>query len=233
MTHRTPRVQLAGTALLLAALVPFVGCSDDDGAGASTSAATASAETTTRSTVPTTTSSPSRTTAAATTTEAPPTTVDPIAATKAAVAAAVAQARQDYLYATMNYDAPDALTVFGQTTAPDSPSYQLGIANINELQSHGWRVRLNPDVPSVTTVEGDVTLLDGPPATKAEVTVCTIDSPVVYEPGGAPDGSDTVVNDEITAFRTRVTVVMQDGVWKVYEGTGIGKWPGSTSCPAA
>jgi hypothetical protein len=231
MSRRTPRIPLAAAVLLLTALVPFVGCSDDDGAGASTSAATAPAETTTPTTAPTSTSMTARTTEAPTT-EAPPTTVDPIAATKAAVVAAVVQARQDYLYATMNYDAPDALTVFGKTTAPDSPSYQLGVANINELQSHGWRVRLNPEVPSVTTVESDVTLLDGPPATKAEVTVCTIDSPVVYEPGGAPDGSDTVVNDEVTAFRTRVTLVMQDGAWKVYEGTGIGKWPGSTSCPA-
>jgi hypothetical protein len=87
------------------------------------------------------------------TTGATTTTTDPIAATKAAVVAAVVQARQDYVYATMNYDEADALTVFGQTTAPDSPSYQLGLANIAVLQSHGWRVRLNPDVPSVTTVE--------------------------------------------------------------------------------
>ncbi len=143
----------------------------------------------------TTTSAPS-TSAAATTT-----TVDEIAQTKAAVAAAVSAARSNYLYAVRNYDAPDALTVLASTTVADSPSYLQATQNIDTLRSHGWKSRENPQVPSASTVEGDVELSGGPPATKALVTVCTIDSGVVFEPGGAPDGSDTIVNDEIVAER--------------------------------
>ena len=143
------------------------------------------------------------------------------------------QSRQDYLYAIFNLDAPDAMTVLANTTAPSSPSWTLTLANIEQLRSKGWRARPDPTVPSTTTVEGEVKLLDGPPATKAEITVCTIDSGIVYEPGGAPDGSDTIVSDKITARRTRVTMVLQDGGWKLYEGTVLGSWDGATSCPAS
>ena len=161
------------------------------------------------------------------------TTVDEVAQTKAAVAAAVTAARSNYLYAVRNYDAPDALAVLASTTVTDSPSYLQATQNIDTLRSTaGGRVQ-NPQVPSVATVEGDVELVDGPPATKAVVTVCTIDSGVVFEPGGAPDGSDTIVNDEIVSQRDRVTLVLENGAWKLYEGTNIGSWPGQTTCPAA
>ena len=50
--------------------------------------------------------------------------------------------------------------------------------------------RPNPDVPSALTVESEVTLLDGPPATKAEVTVCEVLSVgVIYRAGwSGPNG---------------------------------------------
>jgi hypothetical protein len=232
MTHRTPRNQLAGAALLLAALMPFVGCSDDDdGAGASTSAATAPAETTTRPAAPTSTSTTARTTEGPTTTLAPPTTVDPIAATKAAVAAAAVQSRLDYLYAVQNYDAPDAMAVLSSHVAANSPALQLGIQNMETLRSHGWRVRPNPDVPSSLTVESDVTLLDGPPATKAELTVCEVSAGIVYEPSSGPNGEDTIVNDEINSSRSRITMVLEDGAWKLVSGEDLGTFDGQSSCP--
>jgi hypothetical protein len=152
--------------------------------------------------------------------------------TKAAVVAAAVQSRQDYVYALVNFDAPDALTVLARTTATNSPSWALTLGNIEQLRGKGWRARQDPKTPSTTTVEGDVKLLDGPPATRAEVTVCTIDSGIVYEPGGAPDGSDAIVSDTITARRNRLTMVLQDGAWKLFEGSGLGSWDGATSCPA-
>ena len=139
------------------------------------------------------------------------------------------QSRQDYLYAVRNYDAPDALDVLSHSVVRDSPSWVLTTRNMETLRSHGWRSRENPEAPSTLTVEGEVTLLD---ATRAEATVCTIDSGVVFEPGAAPDGSDTIVNDQITAVRDRITMVLDGGVWKLYEGTGLGSWIGATSCPA-
>ncbi len=137
------------------------------------------------------------------------------------------QSRQNYKYALQNYDAPDALDVLARTTAANSPAWNLTLENIDTLRTNGWRSTPNPTVPSVSTVEGGVDLLDGPPATRAQATVCTIDSDIVVEPGGAPDGSDTVVNDEVTARRNRITMVLEGGVWKLSEGTGLGSWSGS------
>ena len=110
---------------------------------------------------------------------------------------------------------------------------QLTLENIETLRSNGWRTRENPAVPSILTVEGDVELLDGPPATRAEVTVCEIGAGIVYEPAGAPDGSDAIVNDEIVARRARTTLVLEDGTWKVFGGESLGEWNGAATCPAA
>jgi hypothetical protein len=220
-------VPLVGLFVALA----LTGCTDDDTASDTTSTATAALSAPTPSAI-TTSGAITAPTSADPSTTAAPTTTDLSAATKAAVAAAVVQGRQNYQYALENYDAPDALDVLARTTAANSPAWELTLKNMDALRTNGWRSTPNPTVPSVTTVEGDVDLLDGPPATRAQVTVCTIDSDIVVEPGGAPDGSDTVVNDEVTARRNRITMVLEGGVWKLSEGTGLGSWSGS-ACPAA
>lgn len=228
------RSRHAAIGLVATALLAAAGCTSDPDATASSVTSTVDPGTTeiSSSVLPTSQASePPPTSATTSTVIATTTTVDQAAATRAAVVAAVASARNNYLYAVRNYDAPDALAVLSSTTVVDSPSYRQATQNIDTLRSRGWRSRENPSVPSVSTVEGEVDLLDGPPATKAEVNVCTIDSGVVFEPGGAPDGSDTVVNDEIVAQLDRVTLVYEDGAWKLYEGTNIGSWPGQTACP--
>jgi len=229
------RFRYAAIGLVAMGLLAAGGCKNDPGATSSSAPSTVDSATTASrsSTAPTSSTTDPPTTSATTSTAlATTTTVDQVAVAKGAAAAAVVQGRQDYLYAIFNFDAPDALTVLANTTVPDSPSWALTVGNMDQLRSKGWRARPDPTVPSATTVEGDVQLLDGPPATRAEVTVCTIDSGIVYEPGGAPDGSDTIVSDSITARRTRVTMVLQDGHWKAYEGTVLGSWDGATSCPA-
>ena len=142
------------------------------------------------------------------------------------------QSRQDYLYAIQNYDAPDALDVLSRTAVRDSPSWLLAVANMETLRANGWRSKPHPTIPSTTTVEGEVELLDGPPATRAELTVCTISSGIVYLPGGAADGSDVTINDEVVARRSRVTMVLEGGSWKALDGIAIGTWSGATACPA-
>jgi hypothetical protein len=222
-------VPLAG----LFVVVALSACTDDDAASSTTSApATPVFSEPTASTITTslTTAAPP-TIAEPSTTVAPTMTTDSSAATRAAVAAAIVQNRQDYEYALQNYDAPDALDVVARTTAANSPSWDLTLKNMGTLRTNGWKSTPNPTVPSVAIVEGDAELLDGPPATRAQVTICTIDSDIVIEPGGAPDGSDTVVNDEVVARRTRVTMVLEEGAWKAYEGTGLGSWTGQATCP--
>jgi hypothetical protein len=229
---RRPRV----AALLLAGAVVAAGCSDG-GDASDITATTAAGETTTVTTEPpatTTVSTVPPTTVSTTTTStsAPTTTVDEIAATERAVAKAAVQSRKDYLYAVRHYNAPNVLRVLRRTHAAESPSLELALDNMETLRSNGWRARPDPGVPSTLTPEGEVELLDGPPATRAELTVCVIDSGVVYEPGGAPDGSDAIVNDEIVARRSRITMVLEDGAWKLFEGTALGEWVGETVCPA-
>jgi len=118
------------------------------------------------------------------------------------------------------------------TTVAGSPSLEVTLRNLDTLRTNGWRARPNPDVPDTYTIESEVDLLDGPPATRAEVTVCEVGAGVVYEPGAAPDGSDTVVNDEIVARRNRVTLVLEDTTWKVSDGSDLDTWRGVTECPA-
>jgi hypothetical protein len=230
-------------ASVIAATLAFVltasSCSGDDDTAATTSTPrvtstmTEPSTTVASSTIEPSTPSTSSTSTVAPTTAAPTTTIDEVALTKQAVAEAAVLSRENYLYAVRNYFRPTALRRLARTTVRDSPSWDLTLQNIETLRSNGWRSRENPDVPSTLTVEGDVDLLDGPPATRAELTVCVIDSGVVYEPGGAPDGSDTIVNDEITANRNRITMVLEDGSWKLFDGTGLQSWNGSTTCPAA
>jgi hypothetical protein len=214
---------------LLALMLAGSACNGEDSANTSTvSPSTVSVSTSGEPSTTSTLSTPSPTTG---TTQATTTTIDKIAATKQAIAAAAVQSRQDYLYAVQNYDAPDALTVLGRTAAANSPALQLGVDNMNNLRSHGWKVRPNPTIPSSLTVESDVDLLDGPPATRAQLTVCEIGSGIIYEPNAAPDGSDTIVNDEINARRSRVTMVLEGGSWKVYSGEELGTWNGEATCP--
>lgn len=160
-----------------------------------------------------------------------PSTSDVSAATKRAVADAAVQARVAYNYALLNYDAPDALDVLATSVVRDSPSWALTTQNMDKLRDNGWLARVNPDVADQSVVEGEAQLLDGPPATRAEVTVCTTSAGVVYKPGGAPDGSDLIVNDDVVARRERLSMVLQDGVWKLEQGTNVGTWKGVATCP--
>ncbi len=109
----------------------------------------------------------------------------------------------------------------------------MTLQNMDTLRSNGWSARLNPEIPDTATVEGEVQLLDGPPPTKALAMVCTISAGVVYKPGAAPDGGDVVINDEVVARRDQVTLVLEDGTWKVEQGTNVGTWKGASKCPAA
>jgi hypothetical protein len=225
-------------AALLAFGLAVTGCSSDDDAATSSTLVDAStvtepSTTAASSTIGTGTPATTSNSTSSTSTVAPTTTVDEVALTRRAVAQAAVQSRHNYLYAVRNYDRPNALRRLARTTVRDSPSWDLTLQNMETLRSNGWRSRENPDVPSTLTVEGDPELLDGPPATRAELTVCVIDSGVVYEPGGAPDGSDTIVNDEIIASRSRITMMLDDGAWKLFEGTELGTWNGRTTCPAA
>jgi hypothetical protein len=237
---------VGGHLAFLVVLAMLTSCTNDHG---STVQSTTQSSVTSKTPAPTTTVGSSTeqtesttTTAAAPVTTAaapvtmrssPPDTQNGDAATKAAVASAIARSRQDYIYAVGNYDAPDALEVLRRTWSEGGPSWDLVLRTMQSMQSNGYRLRPNGSVPDASMVEGEVKLLDGPPATRAEVQVCTVSSDIVFKPGAAPDGSDVTINDAVVSRRTRVTLVFQDGAWKAYEGTILGTWDGQSSCPAA
>ncbi len=168
------------------------------------------------------------------TTTSPPTTrpPDPRAEAEAALRRAPIQNRKAYLYAVKNYTAADALDRLAATTVRGGPSWELALDNVRELRRNGWKVRSNPAARETVAVES-IDLGDGPPYGEAMVTVCNVGTSVVYEPGGSPDGSDVIVNDEIVARRSRSTFVVNDGKWKLETGYSLGEWNGETECPPA
>lgn len=172
----------------------------------------------------TTTSAPPETTAA-TTVEAT-TPVDPV---ETAVVDGLIASRDAYLFAVYNLDAADAIDRLNSTHAAGSPSLALALENIQTLLDNGWLARPNPDVPDKVTIESDVTMLTD---TTAELTACVVGAGEVYAPGAGDGGADLLVNGEIEAALNRVTMVLEDGRWKVQSGTNISTEAG-TACVAA
>lgn len=164
------------------------------------------------------------------TTTAPPTTIDPIAAEEAAVAARVLEIDSVRWDSVVNLDAP------GNAEVLDAHYTDAGVAravlesDLQALRDEGWRVRERPELPQSLTVEG-VVLVDGPPATRADATVCIVDSTILYEPAGAPDGSDAIVDDEIVAYRSVQHLLFEDGAWQLDEVETIDEWTGVAECP--
>lgn len=100
------------------------------------------------------------------------------------------------------------------------------------LRERGLRGRVNPDQPWALTVE-IVEFLEEP-FRRADVTVCFVDTNILLEPGGAPDGSDLVVNDEVGAIRIVYTLVVEDGRWQLLHGQDLTELRlGETECPPA
>jgi hypothetical protein len=161
----------------------------------------------------TTTSAPPETTAASTVESTTP--VDPI---ETAVVDGLIASRDAYLYAVYNLDAADAIDRLNATHAAGSPSLALAFENVQTLVGNGWLARPNPDVPDTVTIESDVTLLDD---TTAELTACIVGAGEVYAPGAGEGGADLLVNGEIEAALDRVTMVLEDGRWKLREGVGL------------
>jgi hypothetical protein len=83
--------------------------------------------------------------------------------------------------------------------------------------------------PDTVTIESDVTMLND---TTAELTACVVGAGEVYAPGAGDGGADLLVNGEIEAALNRVTMVLEDGRWKLQSGTNISTEAG-TACVAA
>ena len=234
MRLHAPRLGAMATAIVI--LVACAGSdSSDEATENSTSTAPPATDVAATTTIPepnpTTTSTSSTTTTttveASTSTEAPPTSTEPAAPTEELVTAGLIESREAYLYAVYNLDAPDAIERLNATHAAGSPSLDLALDNVQILADNGWLARPNPDVPDTITIESDVTMTD---ATSAEVTACVVGAGEVYAPATG-ENAEVIVNGEIEAALDRVTMVLEDGRWKLQEGTNLTTGSGTECLP--
>jgi hypothetical protein len=114
------------------------------------------------------------------------------------------------------------------TTA--GPNRDLSLSILEHLALHGRVARSNPDAPEGVAVESPVEFLDGE-RSRARIVVCERNHEIVWEPGGAPDGSDALINDEVVARRIEVELRRVDGRWLSYTGLEVQTWPGHEFCP--
>jgi hypothetical protein len=197
------------TCLLLAA------CSDSNsGADASTTTV-----------APATTAATTTTEPPAPSTEAPSTTVD----TEAQLAAA----EQAYL------DAFDAYIAAARDPAnPDlraeiehlytGPNLEFTISQLDGFVEQNWVARPG-DEPSRTVVLRTASFLPDL-TTFVELVSCEVNGEIFVEVGGAPDGSDSLVTDEITVGRLVVRLQLVEGLWKVDSGETIAELASPEDC---
>jgi hypothetical protein len=166
-----------------------------------------------------------------TTTAAPTTTLDPIAAEEAAVSEAAVQARMARFNALVNLDDPTTAESLDAYYVADGSALTEVLLGMQDLRDNGWRLRVNPNVEESLAVES-VSFDDPAAPTRAELVVCIVDTGVIYEPGGGPEGEDVIVDDAVVARRSVYEMVRDHDAWKLREVVRGDSWDGITECPA-
>jgi len=224
-----------GTVLVAALAVVLLGCTGSESSSDTTvaipssdSTAASQAPTTERAATTTTSSSTTTSTTTTTATTEPPatTTTESVELTGEEVVDGLVASREAYLYAVYNLDAGDASDRLVATHAIGSPSLELALDNVKTLVDNGWLARPNPDIPDTITIESDVAMID---ETTAGLIACVVGAGEVYAPGAGDDGSDLVINGEIEAALNQITMVLEEGQWKLQEGTNLSTESG-TEC---
>jgi len=179
----------------------------------------------------TTTIAPAPTAVATTTeppapsTEAPTTTID----TEAQLAAA----EQAYL------DAFDAYIAAARDPANPAlraeierlytgPSLAFTISQLDGFVEQNWVARA-ADEPSRTTILQAARFVPDR-ADFIELVSCEVNSEIFVEVGGAPDGSDALVTDEVSVGRLVVRLRQVNGLWKADSGDTIAELSSPEEC---
>lgn len=132
---------------------------------------------------------------------------------------ALYEARELLVVAQMNPDADGLDARLDATYARSGQARGLIEALRDEFRGSGLRVYPNPDAQWTLEVQS-IAFFDEPyPHT--QVTACYVDTLVLYEPGGAPDGSDVIVNDEMIATLAEFTLVPEEGRWQLWHNRRI------------
>jgi hypothetical protein len=193
--------------------------SDDASTATDASTTTAAATTTTESTATTTA------TTEAPTTETPTTTLD--------TDEQLAAAEQAYL------DAFDAYIAAARDPAnPElradierlytGPNLEFTINQLDSFVEQNW-VALPGEEPSRTIILLSPQFL--PDRTDfVELVNCEVDSEIFVEPGGAPDGSDALVSDEVVVRRGLTRLELIGGQWKSRSGEVLAELASAEEC---
>jgi hypothetical protein len=109
---------------------------------------------------------------------------------------------------------------------PDLARYRTGdaletaVANINDRIKLGQAIRLPSD-----SVYGNTSHVEAINGEEADVLSCSIDDSVLYD-----RASGSVLNDRVSTFEFRLTLVKDNGLWKVSTGTQLHRWEGVSNC---
>ena len=220
---------VVATAAIMAACSGGGDGDEGEGGGAASSAPTVAAVTTTAAPEPTVapTTSPPPTTVVPATSEAPTTTIDPALTLAQEVEADYRRAEALRIEALMH---PNSARAEKAATAVRLGSNRrLLRETLLTFRDNGWAARANPQVEAVQILESGPILRDDG---TVELVRCQIDSWILVEAGGAPDGSDAIVNDDVYAYRNRIVLKNSGGTWKILDGVQLGEWVGVGECPA-
>jgi hypothetical protein len=99
--------------------------------------------------------------------------------------------------------------------------------SLDGLVADGEVVIQNPDVPTRTEIIRDTVFFLEDAGT---FDACAIDANIVVEPGGNPDGTDRVVDDDIVAAALTYHLDRIDGRWLVSDLERFGLWEGQEEC---
>lgn len=147
------------------------------------------------------------------TTEAPSTTIDTEAQFAAAEQAYV-DAFDAYIAATRDPSNPDLRAEIDRLYT--GPSLESAISQLDGFVRQNWVAR-PAEEPSMATVLVSPQFL--PDRTDiVELVACAINTERIVEVGAAPDGSDALVDDEVTVVRGLIRLELIDGQWKAQSG---------------
>ena len=207
-----------GLSIVVASCLLLAACGGS-GSDGDASTTTATSPSTTAAAVTTTTEAP------ATTTEAPATTID--------TDTQLAAAEQAYL------DAFDAYIAAARDPAnPDlraeierlytGPSLEFTISQLDGFVREGWAARPADEASNVIILLSPQFIPER--SDFVELVACTFNSERFVEVGGAPDGSDSLVTDEVAINRLLVRLKLVDGTWRADSGETLAELSSAEQC---
>jgi len=158
-------------------------------------------------------------------TEAPTTTID-TETQLAAAEQAYLDAFDAYIAAARDPSNPELRAEIDRLYT--GPSLEFTISQLDGFVEQNWVARA-ADEPSRTTVLQAARFV--PDRTDfIELVSCEVNSEIFVEVGGAPDGSDALVTDEVSVGRLVVRLRQVDGLWKVDSGDTIAELRSPEEC---